>query len=440
MRFVGFALACILATSEAAAGDLPVASAPAAALKRERPLATTDEGGLWQVSDKTEFEAGRSGERMRAPELEAYLRTVSCKVAPEYCSDLRIYVMQRPFFNASMAPNGYMEVWSGMLLRAEDEAQLAFVLGHEITHYAERHSLQTLKEVRDRANGAMIASFALAAIGTAAAYNNPGSAQSISNSTGSLVNIVYLANIAAVFDFSRENESRADAGGYARLTRAGYAPKAGADIWKTLTAETSQSDFPKVREKEARGSIFSTHPVTSERIAALEKLSAGASGGVEGRKEYRAIIRPYLSAWLRDDLRRKDFGETLFQIERLARDGEDLGVLNFFRGEAYRLRRQDGDSALAQAAYLKAIDYPDAPAVVWRQIGESLERESKKAEAAAYYQAYLARSPDAPDKLLIAMKVGTNNEPNVAGANSQLAPSAPLPAPAASAPLPAPGN
>ncbi len=436
MRAARLALLCAAVASQALGADLAGApSLPPA--KRERPLATTDEGGLWQVSDKTEIDASRSGERMRAPELESYLREVTCKVAADYCGDLRIYVMQRPFFNAAMAPNGYMEVWSGLLLRAADESELAFVLGHEITHYVDRHTLQTLKEVRDRANGAMIASFALAAIGTAAAYNNPGSAQSISNSTGGLINIVYLGSIAAVFNFSRENESQADAGGYERATKAGYSPLGGVSIWQTLTSEQAQSDFPKVREKEARGSIFSTHPVTAERIATLQKMSAGAAPGKEARAEYRAAIRPYLSAWLRDDLRRKDFGETLFLIDRLSRDGEDAGVLNFYRGEAYRLRRHEGDDALARAAYIKSIASPDAPATAWRQIAESLERESKNDEARAYYQTYLAKAPDAPDKLLIAMKVGANNEPTVATPEPQ--PPAAAPA-AAEQPVVAPGN
>ena len=69
------------------------------------------------------------------------------------------------FFNASMAPNGYMEVWSGLLLRAEDEAQLAFVLGHEIGHYRERHTLATLRAIRGRAGAAMVFSIIAAGAG-----------------------------------------------------------------------------------------------------------------------------------------------------------------------------------------------------------------------------------------------------------------------------------
>ena len=62
--------------------------------------------------------------------------------------------MNRPAFNASIAANGYMEVWSGLLLRVDDEAQLAFVLGHEIGHYRERHSVALMRTLRGRANAA----------------------------------------------------------------------------------------------------------------------------------------------------------------------------------------------------------------------------------------------------------------------------------------------
>ena len=56
-----------------------------------------------------------------------------------------------PQFNAMMAPNGMMLVWSGLLLRVENEAQLAAILGHELGHYLERHSVEQLRAAKDRA-------------------------------------------------------------------------------------------------------------------------------------------------------------------------------------------------------------------------------------------------------------------------------------------------
>ena len=67
-------------------------------------------------------------------------------------------------------------------------------------------------------------------------------------------------------------------------------------------------------------------------------------------------IRPFLSAWLADDLRRRDYGQTLLVIERLSSLGEDLGVLNFYRGETLRQRRSDGDLGLAEVEPAVMID------------------------------------------------------------------------------------
>lgn len=370
-----------------------VATAPASAQQsmpfRERPPLNTDEGGLWGISDDTEEAAGRSGERIRAPELEAYVREVTCKVAAEYCGDIRLYLMQRPYFNASMAPNGYMEVWSGLLLRAEDEAQLSFVLGHEITHYVERHSLESYRATRSRARAAFLLSIGASAAGA-----------------GMVGDLIYLGTIASLFGFSREAETEADARGFDLAVNAGYDPASGAALWNNLIAETQASDFERVRNRATRSSIFNSHPVTTERVAALTGFAeARGPGGATERERYRAMVRPYLSYWLRDEVRRRDYGQVLHLIDRMIGQNEDLGVLYFFRGEAHRARRGEGDLAHARTAYETAIQQPDAPAAAWRELGDIAVRDQRTDEARAYFTAYLARAEAAPDRALIEQRL-----------------------------------
>jgi predicted Zn-dependent protease len=95
------------------------------------PLPSSVEAGLWSTSDRAERDARAAAELNADSRLNGYVRDVMCSVAPEYCNEVRIYVMDRQLFNAQVAPNGYVEVWSGLLLRAESDAELAFVLGHE---------------------------------------------------------------------------------------------------------------------------------------------------------------------------------------------------------------------------------------------------------------------------------------------------------------------
>jgi len=388
----------------AAAASLCCAPAFAQRLAGARPTLATDEGGLWDSADKAEQQVKTSAELNTDPALNAYVREVTCKVAKTYCSDIRIYVLDRPFFNASMAPNGYAEVWSGTLLRAADEAELAFVLGHEVSHFEQNHSLESFRTAKARANAMMVVSVGLAMAGAAASAgaSTAQGAQTIADATRGVIGVVYLAGIASLFGYSRENELEADRLGLRRADAAGYVPSAARDTWSGRVAETKASDFKRVRESGARTNIFASHPVDQERLTALEvELKGLPAGGEAGRARHRAAIRPHLAAWLRDDLRRRDFGQTLSIIARLSADGEDAGVLQFYRGETYRLRRGEGDQALARDAYVAAVAQADAPVAAWRELGDIRRKEGDAAGARAAYQAYLAKASNAEDAWLV---------------------------------------
>jgi hypothetical protein len=284
-----------------------------------------------------------------------------------------------------MAPNGYMEVWSGMLLRIDDEAQLAFVLGHEISHYEHQHSLSTWRTLRGRATGAFMFSIVAAGAGI-----------------GLVGDIAYLSTIASVMGYSREKETEADTLGFQRAVASGYDPQAGIAIWRALIAETAASDIEEVRKSEAHNSIFRTHPLSTDRIANLQALASNYSGsGVNERLRYRAAIRPNLSPWLRAELRGRDFGQTLNLLDRLAAHNEDLGVISYYRGETLRLRRGEGDLAAARVQYEAAIAQPDAPPETWRELGDLYERNGARAQAASMLAIYLSRAPEASDHALV---------------------------------------
>lgn len=400
--------AAALAASTALSLVSPAAAQRAAGM---RP-ATADsvEAGLWADSDKAEMRAKSSAELDADPALHDYVRGVACKVASEYCKDIRVYVLDRPFFNAAMAPNGYMEVWSGLLLRVDSEAELAFVLGHETSHYAQNHSLQAWHAVKSRADGALVLTMviAVAGAGAAAGASTASGAQSISNITQGLIDVVYLGALASIFQFDRSQEAEADMLGAQRARKAGYAVSAAGDAWRALIAESQASDFEKVRKSEVRASIFNTHPLTTDRLKALEAQSKTLEvGGDVGHERYRAAIRPHLASWLHDDLRRRDFGETLNIIDRLAAHGEDLGVLNYFRGEAFRLRAKGGDLFRAREAYATAVKSVDAPAAAWRELGDLQRKDHDTAAARAAYTTYLAKAPDADDAWIVKDSLAT---------------------------------
>lgn len=349
-----------------------------------QPLSGSDEAGLWMAMGRAEEDLLRSPALNQEEALNAYVHDVVCRVAAEYCAELRVYVVNRPYFNATMAPNGMMEVWSGLLLRAQNEAQLAFVVGHEATHYVENHSLESWRTAKRTSGAAVVFSLGMAAAG-AGAVGDLGS----------------LIAIGAMFGYSRENERQADEIGLERAIAAGYDPTQAAEIWKLLAEENANSDDEESRRREARGGVFNTHPLTAERIASLEAQAEGRGTGMQNADRHAEMIAPHLPAWLDAELRRRDFGESLFLIGRLEARDRDLGVLKYFEAEAYRQRAEEGDAALARAAYLEAAGHADAPAAAWRQIGEIMRAEGNAPQAIAAFETYLARAPEAADRLII---------------------------------------
>jgi Zn-dependent protease with chaperone function len=355
------------------------------------PEPTSVEAGLWSMLDRAERDARHSAELNADPALNAYVRSVACNVAEEYCDELRVYVMDRPALQASAGANGYLEVWSGLLLRADSEAALAFVLGHEVGHYIENHSVERWNSRKGWATAAMVVT---AGAGIAGAYYQV-------NLSG-LGDLAYLTAASAYFSYSRGHEIQSDSIGLQRMADAGYDPRAAAEIWRDVQAETRASSFPSVRRSEASNSVFRSHPLTEERVFALEQAAASRpEGGRLERARHRAAIRPFLNQWLDEELKRRDFDGLLTVIDRLAKDGDDLGVLNFYRGEIYRQRRAAGDLILARDAYRTAALHSDAPIAVWRELGDASIRLEDQETAATAWTTYLDNAPAADDRWIV---------------------------------------
>lgn len=381
-----------------------------------RPDVDSAEAGLWGEFDKAEAAVKHSADLNRDPALQQYVKQVVCKIATEYCGELRVYVLDRPIFNATAAANGYMEVWSGLMLRARSEDELAYVLGHEVSHFARNHSLARWNAQKTTAN-VVLGVQALVTLGAAAAMYNtastgaPNASQaidSISQAAQSLNNLVYLIGVSNYFRYNREQEVEADQLGFLRSVDAGYAKGSGALIWSELLEETRASDFPSVRKSDTRATIFDSHPLTAERVQALAALGdPSLKPDLDAQRRYRAVIRPHLAAWLKDDLRRRDFGQTLHLLQELSELGEDLGVLQFYVGEAYRQRRGPADAILAVKAYETSVQFSDAPAVAWRELGEARRKAGDKTGAAAALENYLTKVPDADDRWLVEASLET---------------------------------
>jgi beta-barrel assembly-enhancing protease len=344
-----------------------------------------DERGLWMQMEEQERELKRSNFVMHDTALNAYVRDVFCRtVSAEKCADIRIYIMRTPYFNASMAPNGMMQVWSGLFLRCRDEAQLSAILGHEYTHYEKRHSLQLFQSAKKNlAAGAWL---------------------------GMIIPLVQLAFIGQVFENSRDMEREADSGSIGLMARAGYDPHSASRIWEQLRAEMDATALARKQKsrKDKTGGMFATHPPTLERMTELKaQADKQAVSGTpsNGRESYRRALGPYWALVVDDQIKLNDFGGTDFLLTNLASDGWTPDLL-FARGELYRARGQAADIAQAVSFYRQALAGKDPPVEAFRGLGLALIRSGNAAEGQGALKQYLDRSPNASDRAMIAMMAG----------------------------------
>jgi predicted Zn-dependent protease len=346
----------------------------------ERPTTETDEGGLWAMMDREEARLARSPLRVNDPGLERYISGIACGIGGAYCRDVRVYVVRNASFNASMAPNGMMQVWTGLLLRTENEAQLAAVIGHELGHFVARHTLTRMRSIRTVGD---IAAFI--ALGTAGAgvQGAPQAVQAIA--------------IAALFAYSRDQEREADTFGLAAMREAGYAATEAASVWAGMVTEQ------RAEPARDRGGMpfLATHPDSEEREQTLRALAATAGGGRTGEDTHQAALAAVMPTMLADEVRLRRPERSLAVFQRLlARQPNEPG-LNTATGEVYRLRGAPGDDERALAAYRIAVAAPRPPATAWRGIGLVEQRRGQRAEAASAFRRYLATTPEPPDAAMI---------------------------------------
>ena len=348
----------------------------------QRPALNSDEAGLWLHSDRLEREISRSGRVIADAQLDAYLRSIACRLSPQHCKDIRVQVVRSPGFNATMSPNGHMLVWSGMLLRAENEAQLAFVLAHELSHYLQRHSVKRWRDMRNSTDAAAFLQVITLGAGV-----------------GLIGQLGSLVAMSSIYSFSRDQETEADTLGFEMVEAAGYDTSQAPRIWAGLLEEN------RAQKKPEQSVFFASHPSAENRLAALsdraQRPDAKSADPIVGTERHRQAIEAHRLSWFDDELTKREFAATLVLLDRLENSGSDKVTESFTRGELYRLRRDDGDDSLALAAYRRALAAGDPPAVVHRSSGLVHWRIGDRGGARSAFQRYLKAAPNAADITMI---------------------------------------
>lgn len=175
------------------------------------------------------------------PEINAYVRCVATAITDELSDkntnwEVVVFTDDNP--NAFALPGGKMGVYTGMLKVAENQDQLAAVLGHEVGHVLAQHG-------NERMSQQQITNVALAAA-AGSGYVDSVSMQALGLG----------AQIGILLPYSRSHESEADIIGLDLMAEAGFDPRESVQLWKNM-------------EKAGGGAppeFLSTHPASTTRI------------------------------------------------------------------------------------------------------------------------------------------------------------------------------
>jgi beta-barrel assembly-enhancing protease len=362
-----------------------------------QPPPNSDEAGLWLMSEQAEKSFKTSPLLVRDAALNAYVKGVVCKLVPGRCDAIRVYILDMPYFNAAMMPNGVMQVWTGLLLRAHNEAQLAFILGHEISHYTHRHSINQWRRLRNTST--FLAFFSLAAAGAG---------------VGIAGSVAQLAAVGALLSYSRDEESEADAAGEDLAIAAGYDPAEAGKLWQE---EGEEEKADPVTDREF--AFLRTHPESKDRMQTLtgraEKAKAAGGTWELGEDPYHHAVAPLRAVWFEEDLALGKYERSLCLLRRLAVEDPDSALVRFYIGEVHRRRNGKGDSENAMAAYRQAVELgPDKgmPVAAWRGLGLVAMKAGDKAGARDAFTHYLAAAPQAGDRAMVELYLNRVQEPS----------------------------
>jgi predicted Zn-dependent protease len=314
-----------------------------------------------------------------------------------------VFLLKDRDINAFATLGGYVAVNAGLILAAEDEGELASVIGHEFAHVTQQHVLRAVEQARKDSLPILLAMLGAIAISQ--------SSNSESASNGAMAAMVSAQGlmIQRQINYTRSGEAEADRLGIRTLYRAGFDPGDAAKMFQRMLA-LSRSNQGGDRERTP--DYLLTHPVTTSRISEAiqraDQLRASNSGPAiasSGRSDNPLLPGNFSIqagdagddgqfAWAQERLRALS-ADTPMQAIREYEQMRGSGALS--EAQQYglavaRIRAGKGAAAMDALSQLLAKH----PGNLWLQLGlaQAGAHGNDRAAADARFDALVARLPN----------------------------------------------
>jgi predicted Zn-dependent protease len=209
-----------------------------------------------------------------SPQLQALVNRVGQRLVSRSAlpGSYRFYVLDQPEPNAHALQSGYVFVTRGLLALANDEAELAAAMGHELGHIIEHHAALREREQRQVMDAAVDAAMKSGSVTVGRSVARDG--------------------LLKLRSYSRDQELQADRDGVGYLTRAGYRGDALVSLIQNLQRQNrlEEQELGQAAGEGGERNALSTHPGADERLAALGGVAAARQPGESDQAAYFAAI------------------------------------------------------------------------------------------------------------------------------------------------------
>jgi predicted Zn-dependent protease len=351
-----------------------------------------DEAEFMFMAQKEIRQLKESIEFYSDPELQAYVSRVGRSLVPDWVdpNELRFDfgIVDDPTLNAFALPDGTVVVHTGLLAVLENEAQLATVLGHEISHVTHRHGYRGYKNAK-KWQWLQIGALA-AGVAVDAATDNSWAGTLVGLGSG-------LTISAAVNGHGRNLEDDADRIGLHYAVGAGYDPYEAPEVWHTFDEHVSD-------QNAVVNWFFSDHSTHQARISNLTReINANYRGNVDrssfktNEAEYARMTEKLRRRTAKQNYQRKEYKSAAKYFSSALRSNPRDAEAHLYMGkilwDAGGLQAADGALQAFRAAAGLEPGYADP----YRGMGVVYHGMSDYRAAVESFETYLRMRPNAPE-------------------------------------------